>query len=67
MGLSAFNRMRRLRAEQTQQEASVDETKAQKPTEALRTALTAAGIEFAPNAKKAELQALYEASLSHDA
>ncbi len=37
-----------------------------KTTEALRTALTAAGIEFAPNAKKAELQALYE-GLSHDA
>ena len=66
MGLASFNRMRRLRAEQTQQEASVDETKAPKTTEALRTALTAAGIEFAPNAKKAELQELYEASLSHD-
>ena len=67
MGLSAFNRMRRLRAEQTQQEASVDETKAPKTTEAMRTALTAAGIEFTPNAKKSELQALYDANLSHDA
>lgn len=57
MGLAAFNRMRRIKAQKIekakQEPDSVDE---------LKTALTEKGITFANNAKKAELQQLWQAA-----
>ena len=55
MGLAAFNRMRREQAEKAAEKKVAPDT-----VEELKEALIASGVEFPANAKKADLQKLYQ-------
>ncbi|HDR1805533.1 TPA: hypothetical protein QB641_002002 [Pasteurella multocida] len=65
MGLAAFNRMRRLQAEQQDvEEEQSDSDNSKLKVEEIKARLTELGVEFDPSLKKPELLALLNETLA---